>query len=179
MVISAKQKKFWSLVLLMESGTNDEDEIKTLMKKKRRKTRKMFIERPNLGHFHVISDLMQEQDDGSFEWFYRMSVETFNTIFEKVAPFLKTNLRSSARRSDCANCGVPIECDPINFPDRHMRLSKFLKPMSNIKREGIEYNGILYAGMMLTSNGPKTFEFNCRFGGPETQVILPLLPRIN
>ncbi len=41
--------------------------------------------------------------------------------------------------------------------------------------EGIPYQGVLYAGLMISEDGPKIVEFNCRFGDPETQVVLPLI----
>jgi phosphoribosylamine--glycine ligase len=49
------------------------------------------------------------------------------------------------------------------------------KTVAALRAEGIIYRGILYAGMILTEKGPKVLEFNCRFGDPEAQVVLPLL----
>ncbi len=51
----------------------------------------------------------------------------------------------------------------------------FIPVLDGLRRDGIEYKGILYAGMMLTPNGPKVVEFNCRFGDPETQVLMKRL----
>jgi len=44
--------------------------------------------------------------------------------------------------------------------------------VDGLVREGIEYKGVLYAGLMLTQHGPKVLEFNCRFGDPETQPLM-------
>ncbi len=48
----------------------------------------------------------------------------------------------------------------------------FVPIVDGMFREGIEYQGCLYAGLMLTPNGPKVLEFNCRFGDPETQPLM-------
>ncbi|NLE73507.1 MAG: phosphoribosylamine--glycine ligase [Actinobacteria bacterium] len=45
--------------------------------------------------------------------------------------------------------------------------------VDELERRGISYRGVLYAGVILTSQGPKVLEFNCRFGDPETQVMIP------
>ena len=44
-----------------------------------------------------------------------------------------------------------------------------------LRRRGTAYHGVLYAGLMITETGPKVLEFNCRFGDPETQAVLPRL----
>ena len=51
----------------------------------------------------------------------------------------------------------------------------FLPTVKAMKAEGRTFKGCLYFGLMITENGPKVIEYNCRFGDPETQVVLPLL----
>lgn len=51
----------------------------------------------------------------------------------------------------------------------------FVPTMHAMNEEGRTFKGVLYFGLMLTKDGPKVVEYNCRFGDPETQVVLPLL----
>ena len=51
----------------------------------------------------------------------------------------------------------------------------FIPTMDAMNKEGRTFKGCLYFGLMLTPKGPKVIEYNCRFGDPETQVVLPLL----
>ena len=55
-------------------------------------------------------------------------------------------------------------------------MNEIFKPtVDAMKKEGRTFKGCLYFGLMLTENGPRVIEYNCRFGDPETQVVLPLL----
>ena len=49
----------------------------------------------------------------------------------------------------------------------------FARTLAGLAADGIDYRGVLYAGLMLTPAGPKVLEFNCRFGDPETQAVVP------
>ena len=67
--------------------------------------------------------------------------------------------------------------NPYYTPDIEQRCMKeiFLPTIAAMNAEGRSFQGCLYFGLMLTPNGPKVIEYNCRFGDPETQVVLPLL----
>jgi phosphoribosylamine--glycine ligase len=55
-------------------------------------------------------------------------------------------------------------------------MDRFVEPtLGELRRRGIDYRGVLYAGLMLTTEGPKLLEYNVRFGDPEAQVVLPRL----
>jgi phosphoribosylamine---glycine ligase len=57
----------------------------------------------------------------------------------------------------------------------HLMGTAVLPLVEELRRRGIDYRGVLYAGLMLTPDGPKVIEYNVRFGDPEAQVVLPLL----
>lgn len=67
--------------------------------------------------------------------------------------------------------------NPYYTPDMAERCMEeiFLPTIHAMNKEGCPFSGCLYFGLMLTPAGPKVIEYNCRFGDPETQVVLPLL----
>jgi phosphoribosylamine--glycine ligase len=68
-----------------------------------------------------------------------------------------------------AFCPAPLlDEEMMNFVEREI----LVPAVDAMRRDGIEYRGVLYAGLMLTTAGPKVLEFNCRFGDPETQPLM-------
>jgi phosphoribosylamine---glycine ligase len=69
---------------------------------------------------------------------------------------------------------APVPGLPDAAVDELMDLA--IEPVvAELRRRGVDYRGVLYAGLMLTADGPRVLEFNVRFGDPEAQVVLPLL----
>ena len=67
---------------------------------------------------------------------------------------------------------APIMSDAL----RSTVMEQIIQPaVTGMKEMGMPYQGVLFAGLMITKHGPKLIEFNCRFGDPETQVMLPRL----
>jgi phosphoribosylamine--glycine ligase len=77
------------------------------------------------------------------------------------------------------NTGGMGAYSPVGFVDdateQRIELDIFARTVEALGSEGVRYRGVLYAGLILTVGGPRLLEFNCRFGDPETEVIVPRL----
>jgi phosphoribosylamine--glycine ligase len=77
------------------------------------------------------------------------------------------------------NTGGMGACSPVPFvsdSDLDAAMDRIVLPtLAELRRRGIDYRGVLYAGLMLGDDGPQLVEFNVRFGDPETEVVLPRL----
>jgi phosphoribosylamine--glycine ligase len=99
---------------------------------------------------------------------------------ERVVPLLPAQDHKRAGEGDTGpNTGGMGAYAPVSIatPEVMRRvMDEVLVPTVGAMRdEGRPFQGLLYAGLMLTADGPKVVEFNCRFGDPETQVVLPMM----
>ena len=69
-----------------------------------------------------------------------------------------------------AYCPTPLATDALL---RQVEREILVPTVDALRREGVDFRGVLYAGLMLTHGGPKVLEFNTRFGDPETQALMP------
>ena len=80
------------------------------------------------------------------------------------------------RGPNTGGMGAYSPCPFLSTQDFHKVLDKTVRPiLQQLAKENIPYRGVLYAGLILTKNGPYVLEYNCRFGDPEAQAVLPRL----
>lgn len=95
-------------------------------------------------------------------------------ILEPARDYKRLNDGGTGPNTGGMGCFSPVAGLPAGLKD--MVLNEVLEPaLAALAEDGVSYRGFLFAGMMLTPDGPKVLEFNCRLGDPETQVILPRL----
>ncbi len=136
----------------------------------------------------AIHDMMEEKAFGASG--SRVVIEEFLTGPEvsvlaftdgtAIAPMVSSMDHKRAGDNDTGlNTGGmgTIAPNPYYTPEMARRCMEeiFLPTLSAMRAEGCPFKGCLYFGLMLTAKGPKVIEYNCRFGDPETQVVLPLL----
>jgi phosphoribosylamine--glycine ligase len=134
--------------------------------------RELMVERMfgAAGNRVVVEDFMQGEE---------VSVLSF-TDGKTIVPMVSSMDHKRADDNDQGlNTGGmgTIAPSPYYTPEIAERCMKeiFLPTMHAMNAEGRTFKGCLYFGLMLTADGPKVVEYNCRFGDPETQVVLPLL----
>lgn len=136
----------------------------------------------------VIEDLMIEKRFGAAG--KRIIIESFLkgqelsimavTDGQHIVPLLPSQDHKQLKDGDHGpNTGGMGAYCPVSFitPEIREQIEEHIltRAIAGFKNEKIRYRGVLYAGLILTEQGPKVLEFNCRFGDPETQVVLPLL----
>ncbi|MEA3297369.1 MAG: phosphoribosylamine--glycine ligase [candidate division Zixibacteria bacterium] len=136
----------------------------------------------------VINDMMIKRSFGKagelilVESFLRGQEVSVMTICDgkAIVPFLSSQDHKQAYDGDRGpnTGGMGAYCPTMFITDEIMEQIKehiLLRTLNGLNSEGIKYRGVIYAGLMLTKQGPKVLEFNCRFGDPETQAVLPLM----
>lgn len=98
------------------------------------------------------------------------------TIVPMVAAQDHKRIYDGDKGPNTGGMGAYAPAPVVNDEIRQKVMTDVLKPIiAAMANEGCPYKGCLYAGLMITEDGPKVIEFNARFGDPETQVVLPLL----
>ncbi len=148
-------------VFIVKNLDQAEDALNTLMKKK------TFGE---AGRQIVIEEFLEGEE---------VSILAFSDG-RNVVPMVSSQDHKKIYDNDQGpNTGGMGAYSPVpfyNHKSEEIVLQKILIPViEGLQKEGRKYKGVLYAGLILTKEGPKVLEFNARFGDPETQVILPRL----